>query len=363
MATIRTRGAYQWQAIVKHKGYKPVAQTFETRRLAAQWARGVEAEMDLGKYSPPAPSSTLTLAHAIERYRMQVTPTKKGAPQESRRLNVLLKWPLTARDLTHVTSADIAQYRDQRLGGAPWVGASLGRPARHPVAGQTVRTELALISSIYKVARREWGYPRLVNPVDDVTRPAPSRHRDRRLHGEDEWRYLRDALADYAGGWLLPLVELSIETAARRGELHDLRPVDVDLAAHTAVLRDTKNGTDREVALSSKACKLLAGLCRRAEPGEPIIAVTPHAVSNGFQVALRRARTCYERDCAESGAESDPGMLTGLRWHDLRHEATSRLFEKGLDSMEVASITGHKTLAMLKRYTHLKAKKLAKKLG
>jgi site-specific recombinase XerD len=62
--------------------------------------------------------------------------------------------------------------------------------------------------------------------------------------------------------------------------------------------------------------------------------------------------------------EPTNSFLVDLRFHDCRHEATSRLFERGVfDSMEVASITGHKTLAMLKRYTHLKSEDLAKKLG
>lgn len=359
---IRNRGPYQWQAIVKHKGYTTIAKTFESRRAAEQWERNTATAMDLGTYREGPDVAPTTFAKAIKRYRMEVTPTKKGAAQEDRRLNVLLKWPLSKRDLAQVTSADVAKYRDRRLHGAPWIGASLGRAAQRPASGQTVRTELALISSIYKEARREWGYTNLTNPVDGVTRPAPSRARDRRLQA-GEWEYLRAALADYAGGWLLPLVELAIETAARRGELCDLRPDDVDLGAHTAVLRDTKNGSDREVALSSKACKLLRGLCRRVRPGHALVDCTPHAVSNGFKTALRRARAAYERDCVDAGEKPEPAFLEGLRWHDLRHEATSRLFEKGLDSMEVASITGHRTLAMLKRYTHLKASKLAKKLG
>lgn len=54
--------------------------------------------------------------------------------------------------------------------------------------------------------------------------------------------------------------------------------------------------------------------------------------------------------------------ITGLRWHDLRHEATSRFFEMGLGTMEVAAITGHKTLSMLKRYTQLRAVDLVGKL-
>ena len=55
--------------------------------------------------------------------------------------------------------------------------------------------------------------------------------------------------------------------------------------------------------------------------------------------------------------------INDLHLHDLRHEATSRLFEKGLDIMQVKSITGHKSLQMLSRYTHLKADELARLLG
>ncbi|OZB33067.1 MAG: hypothetical protein B7X47_05250 [Ferrovum sp. 34-44-207] len=55
--------------------------------------------------------------------------------------------------------------------------------------------------------------------------------------------------------------------------------------------------------------------------------------------------------------------IKDLRWHDLRHEAASCLFEKGLHPMEVASITGHKSMQMLKRYTHLKPESLLERLG
>ena len=55
--------------------------------------------------------------------------------------------------------------------------------------------------------------------------------------------------------------------------------------------------------------------------------------------------------------------IKNLRLHDLRHEATTRFFELGLNIMEVSTITGHKDLKMLKRYTHLKAEDLALKLG
>jgi len=88
----------------------------------------------------------------------------------------------------------------------------------------------------------------------------------------------------------------------------------------------------------------------------------PDSITQAFIRALTRARTTYEKECEEKGTEPDPGFLVDLTFHDLRHEATSRLFEKGLNPMQVAVITGHKTLQMLKRYFHLKAEDLAEML-
>lgn len=95
-----------------------------------------------------------------------------------------------------------------------------------------------------------------------------------------------------------------------------------------------------------------------------VFGVTESLVAQAWGHAVARARRQYEKDCEKSRKKPDAAFLVDLRFHDLRHEATSRLFERGVfDSMEVASITGHKTLQMLKRYTHLRAEDLAKKLG
>ena len=69
-----------------------------------------------------------------------------------------------------------------------------------------------------------------------------------------------------------------------------------------------------------------------------------------------------EKECKEKKMKPDPSFLVDITFHDLRHEAASRFFEKGLNLMQVAAITGHKTLQMLKRYTHLKAEDLAELL-
>ncbi len=74
---------------------------------------------------------------------------------------------------------------------------------------------------------------------------------------------------------------------------------------------------------------------------------------------MSRARAAYEKECQEKGSKPDPAFLVDLTFHDLRHEATSRFFELGLDATKVKNITGHKTYSMLARYTHLKAEDIA----
>ena len=88
----------------------------------------------------------------------------------------------------------------------------------------------------------------------------------------------------------------------------------------------------------------------------------PDSITQAFIRAVSRVRATYEKKCEEKEEKSDPSFLVDLHFHDLRHEATSRFFEKGFNVMEAAAITGHKTLQMLKRYTHLKVEDLAERM-
>ncbi len=124
---------------------------------------------------------------------------------------------------------------------------------------------------------------------------------------------------------------------------------------------ETKTGEPRRVPLSSRALAVLDALPRRLD--SMVFGVYANSFTRGFEAAVCRARAGYESECAAAGETPDPRLLAGLRFHDLRHEATSRLFEKGLNPMEVSAITGHKTLQMLKRYTHLRAEDLVDRLG
>ena len=146
----------------------------------------------------------------------------------------------------------------------------------------------------------------------------------------------------------------------RRGELAGMTWDMVDLRKRTVTLLETKNGEKRVVPLSTEAVRVLSGLARRID-GE-VWGMEPDSITQAFLRALSRARKAYEKECEEKKEKPDPAFLVDLTFHDLRHEATSRFFEKGLNPMQVAAITGHKTLQMLKRYTHLKAEDLAELL-
>ncbi|WP_300635795.1 site-specific integrase [Pseudomonas sp.] len=171
--------------------------------------------------------------------------------------------------------------------------------------------------------------------------PKGSKQRERR-RTTAELKVLLKHAGDF-NAELPVIIELAVETAMRRSELVMLRKDQV--RGRVAFLEDTKNGERRSVPLSKRAVELLDGLPTPIDGGR-FFHLKLDSVSNYFALAhIVKAK------------------IKDLRLHDMRREATSRLFERGLSMMEIASITGHKTLSMLKRYTHLCPNDLAEKLG
>lgn len=224
-----------------------------------------------------------------------------------------------------LTPAKVASFRDARL---------------KEVSAQAVIHEIGLLNRVLKTAVIDWGIQLPTGiPTALVRKPAKQKGRDRRPMPDEIDKLLEASESNELRG----IVLLAIETAMRRGEIVKARWEYVDSNKATLRLLDTKNGDDRFVPLSSRAVKILRDMPRRIDG--KVFGLQAESISQAF-----------ERACKRAG-------ITDLRFHDLRHEAASRLFEKGLNPMEVASITGHKTMQMLKRYTHLRAEDLAKKLG
>ncbi len=326
MATVRKRGD-KWQVQVRKAGRPPISRSFKHKSDAETWARQVENEIDRAPLGfDRAKLRTLTLSDLVSRYRDEITPKKRGAAVERYRLARLLSCELGPLSLENLTAEHVARYRDQRL---------------REVGAEAVRRELGLVRHVLNIARREWSVPLLVNPVADVTLPNPSKARERRLDAS-EWARLLDASKGRRATWLSPMLQLSLATGMRRSELLSARWEDVDLSRRTLRLRLTKNGHSRTIPLSLDAVSILEAL-PRSNSGL-LFTVTPNAV-----------RLAWERLTAKAG-------LVDLHFHDLRHEAISRFFERGLSLAEVALISGHRDHRMLLRYTHLRAENLLAKL-
>lgn len=330
MANIRELSSGNWQAQVRRRGNKPAAKTFKTKIEARRWARLLESEIDRGVFVDRAESERTTIAELIDRYLVEVTPSKKSARSETCHLTAL-KRHFGAFSPAALKSTHIAKHRDARLASG--------------IAGATIVKELNLMSHLLDVATKDWGIGLPGNVAKQVRRPQVARGRDRRLMPGEESRLFAACAASRAR-MLAPAVRIALETGMRMGEILALEWRHVDLPARVATLPDTKTGEARQVPLSSAAVAAISGLPRH---------ITRGRVFWSWQRADSLENT-WRRAVKAAGIED-------LRFHDLRHEAVSRLFELGLNPMEVASISGHKTLQMLKRYTHLKASDLVKKLA
>lgn len=397
MATFRKRGEYQWETQIRKKGFPYQTKTFNTKPEAEAWAAVIESEMVRGVFVSRAEAERTTLGQIINRYIAEVTPTHRGCDSEALRLKAMSRHPLASRFLSTLTSTDFAKYRDERLKVTPEKGKARDESLKvapekgiKKVKPATVHRELGLFQQVIDQARREWGISLPENPLRLVSRPRFQNARNRRLSAEEE-KYLiaalesggRDEGGKFTEGtrsvWAAPAVKLALETAMRQGEIMSLVWANVDLNAPTAYLPLTKNGEARTVPLSRKAVSILKEMSERHQEGselhqeeqgeeqpkpidDRVFPTTQNALKHTWLRALFRALKDYERDCKKAGRKPDPSFLNDLRFHDLRHEATSRIAEKLSNILELASVTGHKDLQMLKRYYHPRAEDMAKKL-
>lgn len=327
MASISQHGN-KWQARVRRRGRPTISRSFTLKSDALRWARATELAIDRGTFIDQGEAEKTTLAEVIQRYMREVLPTMKGAKEDAIRLTAICRRPICKTSMSRLTAGRFAEYRDQRL---------------QQVSNGTVIRELAYFSSVINHARREWGI-NINNPIALVRKPASPRGRERVL-SEDEMVLILNELEPTGrrNPWMKPLVIFALETAMRRSELLSLRWSEVDLIKRTATLLDTKNGDIRVVPLSTRAIATLKELPKHISGR--VFPLEAAATSKAFDVATERAG------------------VDDVRFHDLRHTAITRLADKLPNVIELAAVSGHKSLAMLRRYYHPKASDLARKLG
>lgn len=324
MASFRKRGD-TWRAEIAVLGVRESA-TFPTRQEARAWAADRETAIRAGKRGGAA---RRPLREALVRFERDVSPTHRGRRWEALRLRRMGRDRIAAVLMSDLRPSDFADWRDRRL---------------REVSPPSVAREFNLLRSVLEVARREWGWL-TDNPMRDVRRPASRPPRRRRVSPDEADRIT------LALGWdgasppqnasqrVAVAFLFAIETAMRAGEIVDLTWDRV--GEKSVTLPRTKNGDQREVPLSSSARALLALL--------------PHDGDSVFMVsgALRDALFRRARDRAG---------IVGLRFHDTRAEAITRLSKK-LDIMELARAVGHRDIRSLMIYYAPTASEIADRIG
>ncbi|ESZ78289.1 DNA recombinase [Mesorhizobium sp. L103C105A0] len=326
MATVRKRGT-KWQVQIRRQGFPTISRSFSKKADAKQWARHWEAKADRNELPVNTKAlGAISLGQLVERYRDEVVVTKRGVVDETIVLNAFLRDPLCKKKLSVLATTDFAAYRDRRL---------------TCISRTTLARQLAPLSHMFNIAKREWSLPLRGNPLSGLRIGAQDNRRERRLRNGELERLVSASKAT-RNPLILPIILFALETAARRGELLSMKWDSVDLDRRSVVIPKAKNGDSRSIPLTMSAKEILANLRRGNETN--VFPITP--------VAFRLA---WDRLIARSG-------LVDLHFHDLRHEAISRLFEKGLTMPEVGSISGHRDIRMLMRYAHADTKRVRCKL-
>ena len=325
MASFRKRNN-RWEVRVRRTGQPTQTKTFTLKSDALKWAREAEIALEKGQLLQKPNVSPITLEGALKRYLDEVAVHHKGVASERYRLGAMVKRLGKTRPITTITSKDIASYKVQR---------------QKEVTSASVRRELNLLSSLFETAKNEWGLVALCNPTNSINRPADSLARDRRLKPNERMQLLSES--QRIGHKQLSLaIQIALNTGMRQGEILKLRWEDIDCDRNQITVRDTKNGSNRVIVLSSALRDVLLNV---KQSDEKLFTIT----ASGLQQAFRKLTTKLQ--------------IHNLRFHDLRHEAISSFFEMGLSVPEVQLMGGHRTLDQLMRYSHASIEQIKHKVG
>jgi integrase len=338
MGSIRKRGK-SWFAEVRIKNHPEERASFDTKSQALAWVATVEAKLRTGPRSTIA-SSDKTLFDAMERYKREVLPAMRSGQKEVIRLErIARELDFIGKRLRDIDKHDIARWRDERL---------------LVVLPSSVNRDMNALSSIFNACVRRWDWI-AHNPVRDTVRPAATRPRDRRI-SPAEIAAMSDALGlkprDTPPGSqsqrLALAFLLALETGMRCGEMTSLTSDRVFLRDAYVHLDQTKNGSARNVPLSSRAREIL----------NQVMAVT-EGLPTVFEVRNPDALWRNARD--RRAAKALPSVST-LHFHDSRHEAITQLARK-LDVLDLARMIGHRDVKSLMIYYNATASEIAKRLG
>ena len=309
------------KAVIRKQGHPTQCKTFIKKSDAIIWARKVESEIERGIFENTTKAKLTAFSKVLDEYYKSCQTRQLKALKFIKSHSRIINQHIGDVKLSDITSECLAQYRDLRL---------------ESVSPATTKLELGIVMRAIKHMVDEKGFYLVSLPK--VSYPKVSNARDRRVSDHE----IERLTAVISNCEVRVAIGLALETGMRRSELVNIQWQHINWATATIYIPVTKTNSPREVPLTAKASALLRSMAIK-DIGQ-LFTIKADSISQSFQ-----------RACVKVG-------ITNLKFHDLRHEATTRLFELGLNVIEVGTITGHKDLKMLNRYTHLSAEKLGLKI-
>ena len=325
MATIRKLRS-KWQVLIRRKYNQPIYKTFIKKDDAIKWARDTEVKIEKGLYEDFTIAKTTKLKNVLAQYRDRVSIDKKGYEQERYKINKLIRSDIADKNLSELTPMLLLNFIEQQ---------------KKFCKASTINKYISLINCSLNFAERFLGISLNKNPLKFIKRLKESQFIGQVIEPQEETLLLK--YAEFSKlYWLKTAIILGIDCGLRRGEILKLKAEDINYSNSTAILRDTKNGETREIGISSRAIQELKKL--------------PVSI-DGKLFPCKRSDTFtfyYKQLKRWSGVNK--------RFHDTRHTFASRKVIQGWSITEIAVQGGWKQLQVLKRYTHIKAEYLAKKM-
>jgi len=353
MANIEKRiakdGSVSYRAKVRLKGYPAQSATFERKSDAAKWVQQTESAIRDGRHFKTSEAKRHTLGDMIDRYLREVMPDKPKSSTDQTRQLLWWKDQLGDFSLADIASPLLSQYRD-KLKNEPYAEKIVdGKKEPRYRSNATVIRYMAALSHAFTIAVKEWQWLD-DSPMRKVAKPKLPRGRTRYL-SDSERTALLDACQNSTNKDLYTAVVLALSTGARQMEIMGMRWGQVDIGRAFITLHDTKNGEIRTLQLASKALELMkerskvrridtdlvfpGNTPKKDKPDDRKPTFKPVDLRTPFETALAKAK------------------IVDFHWHDLRHSFASYLAMNGATLAEIAEALGHKTLAMVKRYSHL----------
>ena len=323
MAYIRKLRSGKWQCLIRRKGYPHIAKSFLEKSTASKYANMIESQMDRKIFEDLSGAEGTTLRALIIKYRDEIVPDYKSARTLTYKLNLMLRYKICYYNLLQLNSSHINKFKKEIM---------VGR------APKTVNMYIQTLQTIWNIARSQWGITLPAqNPFALVTYNKVMNERDVTLNDEEFKRLLEESSKSKLNV-LTDMIKFASITAARYGEITGLLRCNTDINKKTATFIDTKNGENRTIPLHDDAIAIL----KKYPFGDKF-----------FNVKTREVFRNYYDKAREAAGIPD------FRFHDLRSFAIRRMLLSGMSEIKVATVSGHKTLAILhKRYSRIKAEDL-----